>query len=260
MESGIPQHHPLRRLFNALTERSFSEKLGWPDLNITQYVANLLVEFTHTNQLYKVRNQRDQRVDTVIDLLYESEVLLGAQSLDRERDVHQHIGDFTLFMAGLFPEYLKRLKTAELIYHKDFLVDYMKTGKRSYGMVAEFHASEADERSPLFRKLRNVCRRTGVCQNGPRPHAESCLSQGQRPSAQLVRSIEIHTSHHCNTRRRRPSWHERNATGLSARCTDCRVRRFEIGWNRHRRRRRSDSYIGTVRTVQRRARRSSSIG
>ena len=80
MESGIPQHHPLRRLFNALTERSFSEKLGWPDLNITQYVANLLVEFTHTNQLYKVRNQRDQRVDTVIDLLYESEVLLGAQS------------------------------------------------------------------------------------------------------------------------------------------------------------------------------------
>jgi len=97
MESGIPQHHPLRRLFNALTERSFSEKLGWPDLNITQYVANLLVEFTHTNQLYKVRNQRDQRVDTVIDLLYESEVLLGAQSLDRERDVHQHIGDFTLF-------------------------------------------------------------------------------------------------------------------------------------------------------------------
>jgi len=153
MESGIPQRHPLRRLFNALTERSFSEKLGWPDLNITQYVANLLVEFTHTNQLYKVRNQRDQRVDTVIDLLYESEVLLGAQSLDRERDVHQHIGDFTLFMAGLFPEYLKRLKTAELIYHKDFLVDYMKTGKRSYGMVAEFHASEADERSPLFRKL-----------------------------------------------------------------------------------------------------------
>src|SRR6476661_9025058 len=153
MESQVPDHHPLRRLFSALTERSFAEKLGWPDLNITEYVSNLLVEFTRTDQLYKIRNQQGQQVETVVDLLYESEVLLQAQSLEREREVHRHIGDFTLFMAGLFPEYLKRLKTAGLIYHKDFLVDYMKTGKRSYGMVAEFHASEADERSPLFRKL-----------------------------------------------------------------------------------------------------------
>src|SRR6478752_1574334 len=153
MGSSIPARHPLRQLFSALTEKTFTEHLGWPDLNVTTYVTNLLVEFTHTDQLFKVKNQQGQQVDTVVDLLFESEVLLGAQSLDRERDVHQHIGDFTLFMAGLFPEYLKRLKTAELIYHKDFLVDYMKTGKRSYGMVAEFHASEADERSPLFRKL-----------------------------------------------------------------------------------------------------------
>ena len=51
MESEVPDHHPLRRLFSALTERSFAEKLGWPDLNITQYVSNLLVEFTQTDQL-----------------------------------------------------------------------------------------------------------------------------------------------------------------------------------------------------------------
>jgi hypothetical protein len=70
MESEVPDHHPLRRLFSALTERSFAEKLGWPDLNITQYVSNLLVEFTHTDQLYKVRNQEGQQVDTVVDLLY----------------------------------------------------------------------------------------------------------------------------------------------------------------------------------------------
>ena len=152
MESRIPEHHPLRRLFNALTERSFAETLGWPDLNITQYVSNLLVEFTHTDHVYKIRNAQGARLDTILDLLYESEVLLEADSLEREREVHQHIGDFTLFMAGLFPEYLRRLKTAGLIYHKDFLVDYVKTGKRSYGMVAEYHG-EAGDQSPLFRKL-----------------------------------------------------------------------------------------------------------
>ena len=140
MGTQVPPRHPLRALFGALTERSFTEHLGWPDPNVTDYVSNLLVDFTHTDQLYKIRN-------------HESEVLLEAQSLDRERDVHQHIGDFTLFMAGIFPEYLRRLKTAGLIYHKDFLVDYVKTGKRSYGIVAQMADAPSYDDPPLFRKL-----------------------------------------------------------------------------------------------------------
>lgn len=153
MGTQVPPRHPLRQLFGTLTEKSFTEHLGWPDLNVTSYVSNLLVDFTRTDQLYKVRNQRDQSVDTVVDLLFESEVLLEAQSLDRERDVHRHIGDFTLFMAGLFPEYLRRLKSAGLIYHKDFLVDYVKTGKRSYGIVAQIGRDDSETDPPLFRKL-----------------------------------------------------------------------------------------------------------
>lgn len=153
MESRISDHHPLRRLFEVLTERNFTEQLRWPDLNVTEYVSNLLVEFTDVEQLYRIRNREGEQVDTVVDLLFESEVLLEAQSVERELDVHRHIGDFTLFMAGLFPEYLRRLKTASLIYHKDFLVDYVKTGKRSYGIVAQLHDGTVEERTPLFRKL-----------------------------------------------------------------------------------------------------------
>ena len=58
-------------------------------------------------------------------------------------------------MMGLFPEYLRRLKTAWLIYYKDFLVDNMKTGKRSYGIVAQMADGPWQEESPLFRKLSN---------------------------------------------------------------------------------------------------------
>src|SRR4026209_141687 len=153
MRTRVPPRHPLRQLFGALTEKSYTEHLGWPDLNVTSYASNLLVDFTHTDHLYKIRNQHDQSVYTVVDLLFESEVLLQAQSMDRERDVHRHIGDFTLFMTGLFPEYLRRLKTAGLIYHKDFLVDYMKTGKRSYGIVAQIADGPSSENPPLSRKL-----------------------------------------------------------------------------------------------------------
>ncbi|WP_447860848.1 hypothetical protein [Nitrospira calida] len=153
MGSPVPHNHPLRRLFGALTEKSFTEKLGWPDLNVTAYVSNLLVDFTHADQLYKIRNRQGQPIDTVVELLFESEVLLEAHSFDREREVHRHIGDFTLFMAGLFPEYLRRLKSAGMIYHPDFLVDYVKTGKRSYGIVAQFGDVESENDPPLFRKL-----------------------------------------------------------------------------------------------------------
>jgi hypothetical protein len=153
METRIPEHHPLRRLFGALTEKNFAVLLGWPDVNITEYVSNLLVEFTHADQLYRIRNKAGDKVDAVVDMLFESEVLLEAESLDREREVHRHIGDFTLFMAGLFPEYLRRLKTESLIYHKDFLVDYVKTGKRSYGLVANFHVGEVNGLGSLFKKL-----------------------------------------------------------------------------------------------------------
>ena len=117
----------------------------------------MLVDFTRSDQLYRIKNSRGDSVEAVAELLYESEVTQEAGSFAREREVHRHIGDFTLFMAGLFPEYLKRIKTAGLIYHKDFLIDYIKTGKRSYGMVAEFGdgAETADPQSspPLFRKL-----------------------------------------------------------------------------------------------------------
>ena len=155
MDTRIPEHHSLRNLCGALAEKTFSKKLGWPDLNVSECVSQILVDFTHTDHLYRIKSVGGERVEAVVELLYESEVTHEARSFEREREVHRHIGDFTLFMAGLFPEYLKRIKSAGLIYHKDFLVDYIKTGKRSYRMVAEFGqpGDSTTDAPPLFRKL-----------------------------------------------------------------------------------------------------------
>lgn len=153
MDIGIPEHHPLRRLFGTLTERSFAEALGWPDFRVMEYVSNLLVEFAHIDNLTRIKDQEGHSLETVVDLLYEAERCHQATELARERDVHRHIGDFTLFMAGLFPEYLNRIKCARLIHHQDFLVDYVKAGKRSYGIVAQYPESGAKEPAALFQTL-----------------------------------------------------------------------------------------------------------
>jgi hypothetical protein len=153
MATTIPDQHPLRTLFDTLTEKSLAEKLGWADFDVSTYLSALLVDFIHIDQLHRICDARGERVEAIVDLLYESEVIHGADSFDRERTVHRHIGDVTLFMAGLFPEYLRHIKTTGLIYHKDFLVDFIKTGKRSYGIVAEFEDHSSPKDAPLFRKL-----------------------------------------------------------------------------------------------------------
>ncbi len=101
----IPDHHPLKQLFGRLTERNFSEALGWPNFEVTDYVANLLLEFIHTDQLSRIANHEGEPVETVVELLYEAEDHSQHSSAEKECDIHRHIGDLTLFLAGLFPEY-----------------------------------------------------------------------------------------------------------------------------------------------------------
>ena len=73
METHVPEHHPLRQLFGALTERNFTEALGWPDFHVTDYLSNLLIEFAHVDQLTRIKNQQGEPVETVVELLYEAE-------------------------------------------------------------------------------------------------------------------------------------------------------------------------------------------
>jgi hypothetical protein len=152
MASYGPTQHPLLLFFGSLTEKSFTEHLGWPEFRVTAYLTDLLVRFIHTDELYKIKNKDAQPLNAVVDLLLESEIMFEAESLDREQDVHRHIGDFTLFMAGLFPERLRHLKSAAL-GNKDLLVDYVKTGKRSYEIVAQIGREDAEASPPLFKTL-----------------------------------------------------------------------------------------------------------
>jgi len=149
----IPDQHSLKQLFGRLTERNFSEALGWPNFQVTDYVANLLLEFIHTDQITRIKNQEGEPVETVVELLYETEANSQHSSAEKQCDIHRHIGDLTLFLAGIFPEYCNRIKCSGLIHHKDFLVDYVKAGKRSYGIVATHQDPQAKNPPWLFQTL-----------------------------------------------------------------------------------------------------------
>ena len=66
---------------------------------------------------------------------------------EREVVVRRHIGDFTLFMTGIFPERVER--TASTRY-------YIDQGKRAYHFVSEHDRASArtgGAGAPLYRRL-----------------------------------------------------------------------------------------------------------
>src|SRR6202011_4409021 len=117
--------HPLRRLFAGITEQTFISRLGVGDPLLIDYLSALLSRFMHMHALHLLRNATGKRLEEVADMLLEAEALPPEGRTRRE--YHRHIGDFTLFWTGVFPEGLKRLRS---VFSRDHLIDYTQQGKR----------------------------------------------------------------------------------------------------------------------------------
>ena len=141
----------LRSLFQELVKRNFQQPLRIADSEITAYISDLLTEFSRIENLYSIRDSRGKLLEDVGEMLLASNPLLEATSFDREREVRKHIGDFTLFFAGLFPEALNRWRLRR--QRLASLIDYVRAGKESYFIVAAFNQFEYREAAPLFKKM-----------------------------------------------------------------------------------------------------------
>lgn len=140
--------HPVRRYFSGLTEHAFIESVGLADPPLIDYLSILLSRFTHMDAIYKLRSTAGQRLEEVADILMEVEELPPEGRTSRE--MHRHIGDFTLFWTGVFPEALKRLRSS---MHKDHFIDYCEQGKRSYRIASTFEDEPFKEESSVLRRL-----------------------------------------------------------------------------------------------------------
>jgi hypothetical protein len=147
----VRSDHPLRRFFSELVHKHLVSAAGIEDTNVADYVSGLLVEFTHVDNLYRVRNARGKRLEDVGEMLIESNPLLDGRSFFYEREVRKHIGDYTLFLTGLFPEHVHRLAKRGMTV--DAFIDYMQAGKESYRIVASFDQFEFRQVAPVFRRI-----------------------------------------------------------------------------------------------------------
>jgi len=144
----VPESHSLRHLFHQLVEECYAEHVGIRDAEVSSYVADLLTDFCETDRLYRLRDSTGRPIEELSEMMAASDPVHGtAASFDEERDIRKHIGDYTLFLTGMYPESLylwrQRVKFLQMV----------RAGKESYWIVSQFNVFEYAQEAPLFEKL-----------------------------------------------------------------------------------------------------------
>jgi hypothetical protein len=137
---SIPSDHPVRTVLHQLTDRAMKQ-LDLRDKEIICYVANLLTEFIHCDNLYRLRDDSGKRLEYICDILEQSS---HAMSPNLRREFYRYLGDWTLFNLGLFPEQLTYgRRTVSPTY-------FAQQGRRSYSIIADM---ENPAQTAVFHKL-----------------------------------------------------------------------------------------------------------
>ena len=136
----------LHQFFDRAVRAAFHD-LGVSDEAAAGYLAGMLTRFARTEHLHP-RGTVMPRLESVVDMLLEIQHVWRDDTPDfrpeRELDVRRHIGDYTLFMTGLFRERVER--TASMSY-------YVSEGKRAYRFVSEHARAHAGGTRPPYGRL-----------------------------------------------------------------------------------------------------------
>jgi hypothetical protein len=149
----MQQHsHPLEPFFQQAVRNSYEGKLGLHDPDVTGYIARLLCEFSEADNLYKVRDEMGRPIEELEEMVQAADPVHGtAPSFDAERALRKHIGDYALFVAGMYPEAMG--SNRRLRRHYPSLGELIQAGKESYFIVSQFNLFEYEQEAPLFARL-----------------------------------------------------------------------------------------------------------
>jgi hypothetical protein len=133
----------LKAFFGKLIKMSLFDLGMQRDTQITTYLADVLTDFAKTEKLYSISNTEGKKLNTVVDMLIE--IQGGSrEGSEWEREMRKYIGDFTLFMTGIFRDY---------ITNGSYLRYYINEGTRSYFLVSKFDLETGRGNPFVFSRL-----------------------------------------------------------------------------------------------------------
>ena len=143
------------RFFAGIAENTFHTQLGVVDPPLVNYITNLLIRFVRLDNFHRVRSITGAPIMDVHELAAEATHRLG----DAKREIYRHIGDFTLFWLGLFPESFQQDGERTERYQQ-----FCDQGKKSYGTASQIETS--DDEAPSAEVLESLSDRFELCAIG----------------------------------------------------------------------------------------------
>jgi hypothetical protein len=140
----------LRRFFDRAVRATFRD-LTLHDEPVAGYLVDMLTRFARTDQLHPA-GVAVPRLEAVVDILLEAEAAWDDASShfspEREVSARRHLGDYTLFMTGVFRERVERIASTGW---------YVSQGKKAYRFVSEHDRASGRpavrEGGPLYARL-----------------------------------------------------------------------------------------------------------
>ncbi len=121
---------PGERLFLYVAMRHFLRASGLDDRDLTDYLASLVLAFGERDRANRVAWHDDQHHTYLVDILADLESTEG----ERRFQVMVHLGNYALWLSGLFPDYI----AARRARHGGPDVSYYDSmGRRGFGLAAE---------------------------------------------------------------------------------------------------------------------------
>ncbi|MGA2410043.1 MAG: hypothetical protein ABSG46_06590 [Candidatus Binataceae bacterium] len=127
----VTSSEKLKDFFLGLVRQSFGQ-LGVADQPITDYVATVLTDFSRSDRWLALRGADGRRLTSVVEMTL-AQIAPGEPTrVLGERELRKHVGDYTLFMSGLFRRFVER---------GGYLDYYLEEGARSYREVSKLDVS-----------------------------------------------------------------------------------------------------------------------
>jgi hypothetical protein len=149
---------PSQALFFYIVVRHALRASGLDNRDVADYLSAVLLDFGQRDRAWRIDWNDDQRHHYLVDILADLEATVG----DRRFKVMVHLGNYALWLSGLFPDYIaaRRLRKAgpDVSY-------YEAMGSRGFGLASDHVLAEeygldavlrtAAERFPALRSALN---------------------------------------------------------------------------------------------------------
>jgi hypothetical protein len=169
---------PSAPLYFYVAIRHHLRRMGIDDATLSDYLGALLLEFGVRDRAYRIAPIDDATYAYVTDIVADLEVADGRRGFL----LRAHLGNFSLWLAGVFPDYIaarRRSGGPDLRY-------YETLGARGFQLAAEHRLAEQYGLGDVFDRLAEAFERIRV---GLNRLADSCFFPGVGGPDRLLRQV-----------------------------------------------------------------------